>query len=54
MPFLRVAIFLPNESILFHNRAKKAGHKKLQGYLQELQSMPQFKKIKWRIVLDKY
>jgi hypothetical protein len=32
----------------------QAGQKQLQMYMQELQSMPQFKNINWKPVLDTY
>jgi RHS repeat-associated protein len=38
----------------FNPRAMQAGQKQLQMYMQELQTMPQFKGINWKTVLDTY
>ncbi|PVD49399.1 hypothetical protein DC498_25290, partial [Terrimonas sp.] len=38
----------------FNPRAMQQGEKQLQTYIQELQSMPEFKGIQWQKVLDTY
>lgn len=38
----------------FNPRAMQAGQKQLQMYMQELQTIPQFKGINWKTVLDTY
>jgi hypothetical protein len=38
----------------FNPRAMKAGQKQLNMYMQELQTMPRFKGIQWKTVLDTY
>jgi hypothetical protein len=38
----------------FNPRAMKAGQNQLNMYMKELQSMPEFKGINWKTVLDTY
>ncbi|MGB4415557.1 MAG: hypothetical protein WBI53_11850 [Paludibacter sp.] len=38
----------------FNPRAMKAGQNQLNMYMQELQTMPQFKGVPWKTVLDTY
>ena len=38
----------------FNPRAMKAGQNQLNMYMQELQTMPQFKGVNWKTVLDTY
>ena len=38
----------------YYQRAMQQGKKQLQMYIQELQTIPQFKGIQWKAVLDTY
>lgn len=38
----------------FNPRAMQQGQRQLNMYMQELQTMPQFKGINWKTVLDTY
>jgi uncharacterized protein YukE len=52
--FLDIANGVIHELKPNNPRAMKAGQVQLQGYLKELQSMPQFQGINWSTVLDTY
>ncbi len=52
--FLDISNGIVHELKPFNPRAMKAGQKQLQMYINELKTMPQFKGIDWKSVLDTY